>query len=112
MLEYRALGGLGVVDGADELNVGGPRQRRLVAMLLVNRNCVVSVDRLGEAVFAGEPIPGASTTLRSYIARLRRVVDRPGSESRVVTRPPGYKLEVGEKAFDVARAELSRQGVV
>jgi hypothetical protein len=30
----------------------------------------------------------------------------------VVTRPPGYKLEVGEKAFDVARAELSRQGVV
>jgi DNA-binding SARP family transcriptional activator len=112
MLEYRALGGLSVVDGADELNVGGPRQRRLVAMLLVNRNCVVSVDRLGEAVFAGEPIPGASTTLRSYIARLRRVVDRPGSESRVVTRPPGYKLEVGEKAFDVARAELSRQGVV
>ena len=46
-----------------------------MAMLLIHRNSVVSVDRLAEAVFAGEPTPAASTTLRSYVARLRRVVD-------------------------------------
>jgi DNA-binding SARP family transcriptional activator len=41
-----------------------------MAMLLIHRNSVVSVDRLAEAVFAGDPTPAASTTLRSYVARL------------------------------------------
>ena len=107
MLEYRALGGLSVVDGGDELSLGGSRQRRLAAVLLMDRNRVVSIDRLAEVVFAGEPTPGAATTLRSYVARLRRVVERAGSGSRVVTRPPGYMLEVGDEAFDVARFEAA-----
>jgi hypothetical protein len=51
MLEYRALGGLAVADRGDDVSIGGPRQRRLVAMLLVHRNSVVSADRLSEAVF-------------------------------------------------------------
>ena len=79
MLEFQALGGLTVTDDGDEVSIGGPRQRRLVAMLLIHRNAVVSVDRLAEAVFAGEPTPAASTTLRSYVARIRRVVDGDGS---------------------------------
>jgi WD40 repeat protein/DNA-binding SARP family transcriptional activator len=107
MLEYRVLGGLSVVDGGDELSLGGSRQRRLAAAFLIDRNRVVSVDRLGEVVFAGEPTPGAATTLRSYVARLRRVVERAGSGSRVVTRPPGYMLEVADEAFDVARFEAA-----
>lgn len=107
MLEFRALGGLSVVEDGAELRVGGPRQRRLAAVMLIHRNQVVSVDRLGEVVFAGEPTPQAATTLRSYVARLRRVVEHPGSGSRVVTRPPGYLLEVGDEAFDVARFERS-----
>jgi ABC-2 type transport system permease protein len=52
MLEYRALGGLTVVDGGVELSLGGSRQRRLAAVLLIDRNRVVSVDRLGDVVFA------------------------------------------------------------
>jgi WD40 repeat protein/DNA-binding SARP family transcriptional activator len=105
MLEYRALGGLSVVDGGDERSLGGARQRRLAAVLLIDRNRVVSVDRLGDVVFAGEPTPAVATTLRSYVARLRRVVEHAGSGSRIVTRPPGYMLEVGDGAFDVARFE-------
>ena len=105
MLDYRALGGLSVVDGGDELSLGGSRQRRLAAVFLIDRNRVVSVDRLEEVVFAGEPTPGAATTLRSYVARLRRVVESAGSGSRVVARRPGYLLEVGDEAFDVARFE-------
>jgi DNA-binding SARP family transcriptional activator len=102
MLKFRVLGGLRVVDGDEELTVGGPRQRRLLAMLLLSRDCVVSVDRLAEAVFAGEPTAGAATTLRSYVARLRRVVEGAGSGSGVVTQAPGYKLEVLDEAFDAA----------
>ena len=79
MIRFHALGGLTVTDGhGGELGIGGSRQRRLLAMLLIHRNAVVSVDRLADAVFAGDPTPAASTTLRSYVARTRRLVDGEG----------------------------------
>ena len=75
MVEFTALGGLAVTESGEPVPIGGPRQRRLLAMLLIHANSVVSVDRLADAVFAGEPTPAANTTMRSYIARIRRVVD-------------------------------------
>jgi WD40 repeat protein/DNA-binding SARP family transcriptional activator len=105
MLRFQALGGLTVTDDGNDVAIGGPRQRRLIAMLLVHRGAVVSADRLADAVFAGQPTPGASTTLRSYVARLRRVVDGNGSGPTVVTRAPGYMLLVPDDGFDVARFE-------
>ena len=92
MVQFHALGGLTITDDGDEVSIGGPRQRRLVAMLLIHRNAVVSVDRLADAVFAGEPTPAASTTLRSYVARMRRAVDGSGRRATVVTQAPGYML--------------------
>ena len=108
MVQFHALGGVAVTDDGREINVGGPRQRRLLAMLLIHRNSVVSVDRLADAVFAGEPTAAASTTMRSYIARIRKVVSADGSGPTVVTQAPGYVLRVPDEAFDVARFE---QGV-
>jgi WD40 repeat protein/DNA-binding SARP family transcriptional activator len=105
MLRFHALGGLTVSNNDEEVSIGGPRQRRLVAMLLIHRNAVVSVDRLADAVFAGAPTPAASTTLRSYVARIRRVVDGDGSAAEVVTQAPGYMLRLSEDSFDVARFE-------
>ncbi len=55
MLEYHVLGVVRVARDGDDVHVGGPRQRRLLAVLLVHRNEVVSTDRLVEAVFAGDP---------------------------------------------------------
>ena len=102
MLQFHALGGLTITDNGDEVSIGGPRQRRLVTMLLIHRNAVVSVDRLAEAVFAGEPTAAATTTLRTYVARMRRVVDGNGSAATVVTQAPGYVLRLAGEAFDVA----------
>ena len=101
MLRFHALGALTVSENGDDVSVGGPRQRRLVAMLLIHRNAVVSVDRLADAVFAGAPTPAASTTLRSYVARIRRVVDGNGSAAAVVTQAPGYMLQLPAETFDV-----------
>ena len=102
MIRFQALGGLTITDQGEEVAVGGPRQRRLLAVLLIHCNAVVSLDRLADAVFAGEPTPGATTTLRSYIARIRRVVDGIDPAPRVVTQAPGYMLRVPVEAFDVA----------
>ena len=96
MVQFHALGALTVTNNGDELSIGGPRQRRLVAMLLIHRNSVVSVDRLADAVFAGDPTPAASTTLRSYVARMRKVVEEVGSGPSLVTQAPGYRLRLLE----------------
>jgi WD40 repeat protein/DNA-binding SARP family transcriptional activator len=102
MAEFQALGGVGVTRDGSEVGVGGPRQRRLLALLLIHRNAVVSADRLVDAVFAGDPTPAAGTTLRSYVARMRRVMGEDGAGVALVTQAPGYLLRVPDEAFDVA----------
>ena len=105
MTEFHVLGGLSISGNGDGESLPGQRQRRLVAMLLIHRNAVVSVDRLADAVFAGEPTAAASTTLRSYVGRLRRVIDGNGSGVTLLTKPPGYVLLVPDDSFDVGRFE-------
>lgn len=105
MLEYQAFGALRVVSDGTTLHVGGPRQRRLLAALLLHRNEVVSTDRLVEAVFAGEPTEHATTTLRTYVLRLRRVVEEADAPPVLATEPPGYVLRVDPGAVDTARFE-------
>ena len=63
MIRFHALGAVAITEGGEPVAIGGPRQRRLLAMLLIHRNSVVSLDRLAEAVFAGDPTPAASTTI-------------------------------------------------
>jgi DNA-binding SARP family transcriptional activator len=83
MLEYRALGGLCAADGdGRELSLGGPRQRRLTAALLIDRNRVVSVDRLAEVVFEGER-PGRPR-------RCAATWPACAGSSRTTARPPGW----------------------
>lgn len=110
MLEYRALGALTVVVDGTPASLGGPRQRRLLAMLLVHRDAVVTTDRLVDAVFAGDPSPRAAATLRSYVTRLRRTIGARGADA-LQRRGQGYRLDVADDGFDVARFEaLAVQG--
>ena len=102
-VEVHALGPLRVTRDGDEVALGGPRQRRLLAVLLVHGGAVVSADRIAEAVFAGEPTPAATTTLRSYVARLRKVI----GDRAVITRPPGYQLVLPAEAVDVVSFEAA-----
>lgn len=105
MIEMHALGAVRVTVEGEDVSLGGPRQRRLLAVLLIHRNAVVSVDRIAEAVFAGAPTAAAGTTLRSYVARLRKVLELDGTGARLVTRAPGYQLTVDASSFDVAALE-------
>ena len=85
--------------------MGGPRQRRLLAALIAHANQVVSTDRLIDMVFPGEPPAGAATTIRSYVARLRRALakgERSG-DGLVVTEAPGYMLRVELDQIDAER---------
>jgi len=100
MIGLHALGAVRVSRDGLDVPLGGPRQRRLLAVLLINRDSVVSVDRVAEAVFAGAPTEAAGTTLRSYVARLRKVLG-----PAIVTQAPGYRLDLDGARFDVAAFE-------
>ncbi|MDP9285382.1 MAG: AfsR/SARP family transcriptional regulator [Actinomycetota bacterium] len=103
MLEFRVLGPLEVVGEAGALRLGGPRQRATLAILLLQANRVVPVERLAEELYAGRPPVSAVTQVQRQISELRRVL---GGADAIETRPPGYVLHLRDDDFDLARFEL------
>jgi DNA-binding SARP family transcriptional activator len=71
-VRFTVLGTLTMTVGAgNSPAVLGTRQRTLLASLLLSANAPVSSNALAEAVWDGLPPPGAATTLRSHVRRLR-----------------------------------------
>ncbi|MGZ8821791.1 MAG: BTAD domain-containing putative transcriptional regulator, partial [Aeromicrobium sp.] len=97
MVDYGILGPLTArVDGR-AVRLGGARTRAVLAVLLLDRNVVVSVDRLVDLVWGDDPPPTAQTALHGHISRLRRLL----GPQAIETRPPGYLLRVGAGEVDV-----------
>ena len=69
-MEFRILGPLEVVAAGQPLDLGTPRQRALLALLLVQAGGVVSSDRLVEDLWDGDPPATARHTLQGYVHRL------------------------------------------
>jgi predicted ATPase/DNA-binding SARP family transcriptional activator/Tfp pilus assembly protein PilF len=102
-VEFRILGAIEAEDEGLTLDVGGPRERTLLARLLLSANRVVSADRLAEDLWSGDPPPHSMATLRVYISRLRRVLG--GHAAALVTQAPGYRLNIADDQLDAARFE-------
>jgi len=108
-MEYRLLGPLEVESGGCLLNLGGGKQRALLALLLLNANRVVSVDRIIGELWGDEPPDTAANATQVYVAALRKILDpgRSGEGARtvLVTRSPGYLMQVDPDGVDVLRFE-------
>ena len=87
--------------------LGGPRQRAVLALLLLEANRVVSMDRLAEDIWGGHPPEGWATTLQTYVFHLRRALEpdraRGVAGDVLVTRGRGYLLRVNREHLDAAR---------
>jgi DNA-binding SARP family transcriptional activator len=94
-----------VRDGGVELAVTAARHRVLLAALLIRAGHVLSVEELAEAVWDGEPPPGARVTLRSYVKRLRQTLG-PVLGQRIVARDPGYLITASDTEVDLKRFEV------
>ena len=100
-MEFAILGPVEArVDGA-ALPLGGPKQRALLAILLLNANAPVSRDRLIAGLWGESAPPSAAQSLDSYVSRLRRVL----GTDRIVRRAPGYLVAVGPDELDLDRFE-------
>jgi len=101
-IEFRLLGSLEVRRGETLLHVGGPKQRTVLAILLLHANQVVPTERLADQLWRGEPPLSAIVTLQGHISALRRALAAGGDDAGlVVTRPPGYAIEIAPAQLDV-----------
>ncbi|HEX2402832.1 MAG TPA: BTAD domain-containing putative transcriptional regulator, partial [Mycobacterium sp.] len=106
----RVLGPLEVVVDGRPVPLGSPQLRRLLVTLVVERDEVVSVDRLVEVLWGDAPPVRASGALQTLVYRLRAALaaeDTEAGRDVVVTRPPGYVLEVSADTVDAARFEAT-----
>ena len=89
-LEFRILGPLEVSDETGHVALGGPKQRGLLAILVLEAGRVVPTDRLIDLLWGEEAPKTATASLQNPIGRLRKAL---GSDV-LETRPPGYLLSV------------------
>jgi DNA-binding SARP family transcriptional activator len=101
-MEFRILGPLEVLEDGQQLDLGGAKQRALLAMLLLHANEVVSQDRLIEAVWEEQPPETAQKALQVYISRLRKTLGK----ERLETKARGYRLRVAEGELDLERFQF------
>src|SRR5919206_572403 len=105
--DFGLLGPLQVTREGSELQLGGPKQRALLAILLMEANHAVSADRLIDALWGDRPPDTAKNTLQVYVSQLRKLLP----EGSLETVPPGYRLAVAPEAIDLSRfEELAHQG--
>jgi DNA-binding SARP family transcriptional activator len=100
--EVRLLGPVQIVRVGREIALGGPRQRAVLALLVLESGRVVPAGRLVEEVWRGSPPPGASKTMRSYVSRLRTLLT---PDVGLVGRGGGYVLRADLDMVDAVRFE-------
>jgi len=106
-VEFRLLGPFEVASGARVLEIGSPKQRALLAMLVLRLNRVLPLDALVEELW-GERLPAsASASVQSLVFRLRRGLAEisPEGGTCLRSREPGYVLEADPAQVDANRFE-------
>jgi len=93
------------VDGAP-VPLGTPKQRAVLAVLVMNRNRPVGIDSLITAAWEQWPPPEARASLHSYISNLRRLLG--DARPMLANAPPGYRFTVGDATCDIGRFVLEK----
>lgn len=103
-LWFGALGPFEARWNGQLLNLGGAKQQAVLALLVLEANRVVSVDRLLQWVWPDDDESRRSATLQVYVSNLRRLF-APAAEQLgrqlIVTQRPGYMLVLHAEQSDV-----------
>lgn len=103
-MEIHILGPLEASEDGQSLDLGPPKQRALLSLLVLHRNEVVSADRLIDELWAGRPPVAAGKSIQVYVSQLRKTLGAAAIESR----SGGYRLSL---ATDVDRFDrLAEEG--
>jgi DNA-binding SARP family transcriptional activator len=100
-VDYRVLGPLEAFDDGRQLSLGGPKQRAMLASLLLRATEVVPVGRLIDDLWGDDPPESAANIIQGYVSGLRHVIGR----EAIATRGRGYVLHVEPSNLDLRRFE-------
>ncbi|MES9509508.1 BTAD domain-containing putative transcriptional regulator [Streptomyces sp. NPDC000609] len=113
-MDFRLLGRVGAVTGAEELQLGPVKRRSVLAALLLKANSAVPVDQLIDALWDDAPPTHARTVVQGHVSRLRALLASAGAGEHgvgLMTQGPSYVFEVPETLLDTCRFErLARRG--
>jgi DNA-binding SARP family transcriptional activator len=103
-MEFRILGPLEVVVADVPLSLGGPRQQRFLAVLLLHAGRIVTTEHLVDCLWPGQPPVTAASQVRNCAAALRRVLTAGGLPAGALTRrTAGYQIRLATGALDRTR---------
>jgi YVTN family beta-propeller protein len=106
-VRFRLLGELEVEGENAHVALPAPKQRALLAILLLERGRAVSVDRLVAMLWPSQPPATATKTVQVYVAQLRKAL----GEGVLITRGRAYAADLERNELDIDRfEELSREG--
>ena len=101
------LGPLEVLEEGRPIPLPGPKARAVLALLLLDANRVVPLDRLVDGLWEEAPPETATKTVQVYVSQLRKAL---GAE-RIQTHARGYSVAAGPDELDAAQFErLAAEG--
>ena len=104
-IRFGILGPLRAACDGRDLDLGGPKPRRLLLALLVERGRPVADDRLVELLWGADRPARVAVSLQAYVSNLRAAL-RPDPEVALLRRSGGYLLQVPPGAVDIDTFEV------
>src|SRR5215210_8689211 len=99
-MELRILGPLELAVNGEQVDLGGTKQRAVLAMLAVDANHTVPVHRLVDGLWGDDPPPSATKLVQQYVSQVRRrLADAGPGGIEIVTRGRGYELRIDPEAL-------------
>ena len=96
--------------GSRQLHVSGSRERALLAILLIHAGEVVAADRLIEELWGGDVPGNPANALQVVVSRVRKALEVPDGPGPLVTRRPGYLLDVRQEEVDARQVRPAGRG--
>jgi YVTN family beta-propeller protein len=108
---FKVLGPVEVAENGTALPLGGPRQRSVLADLVLRAGQLVPMTQLVDDMWGESPPDSAVHTVETYVSRLRQVLGAAGPAAPLLTRPTGYILDVPPEQVDLWQfRELAARG--
>jgi DNA-binding SARP family transcriptional activator/tetratricopeptide (TPR) repeat protein len=106
VLRFQVLGPVQAWRDEQSLVLGSPQQQAVLSALLLHRGRPVTTQELVDGLWGDRPPPQAVAALRTYISRLRTVME-PDREARTPARllisvRDGYALRIPDESLDLA----------
>jgi len=98
-MQFRVLGQLEADAGSGPIGLGGPKQRAVLAHLVIRANELVPAETLVDEIWGEEPPQKARNIIQNYVSHLRKAL----GHDRIEWRAPGYSLRLDADELDAAR---------